>query len=138
MCGIGNTIGNFILPLFIFPRARFYDTMIKGGPPGCIGYENSPKSGWMTGPLFLKVLEHIKKLLRCSKEEPILLLMDIHESHCILDAINYCCENGIRVLTFPPHCAHRMQPLDVAVNGLSSKNCPSLRMIGLYEIQEKQ
>ena len=117
MCGIGNAIGNFIPPVFIFPRARFHDTMIKGGPPGCIGYANSPTSGWMTGPLFLKVLEHIKKLVRCSKEDPVLLLMDNHESHCTLDAINYCCENGMVALTFPPHCTHRMQPLDVVVNG---------------------
>ncbi|XP_065671766.1 uncharacterized protein LOC136089643 [Hydra vulgaris] len=116
MCGIGNAIGNFIPPVFIFPRARFHNTMIKGGPPGCIGYANSPTSGWMTGPLFLKVLEHIKKLVRCSKEDPVLLLMDSHESHCTLDAINYCCENGM----VPPHCTHRMQPLDVAVNGFST------------------
>ena len=67
MCGKGNVIGNFIPPVFIFPRARFHETMIKRGPPGCIGYANSPTSGWMTGPLFLKVLEHIKKLVRCSK-----------------------------------------------------------------------
>ncbi|XP_047142830.1 uncharacterized protein LOC124817082 [Hydra vulgaris] len=91
--------------------------MLKGGPPGCIGYANSPKSGWMTGPLFLKVLEHIKKLVRCSKEDPVLLLIDNHESHCTLDAINYCFENGMVVLRFPPHCTHRMQPLVVAVNG---------------------
>ena len=43
--------------------------------------------------------------------------MDNYESHCTLGAINYCCENGMVVLTFPPHCTHRMQPLDVAVNG---------------------
>ena len=57
MCGIGNAIGNFIPPVFIFPRAWFHDNMIKGGPPGCVGYANSPTSSWMTGPLFLKVLE---------------------------------------------------------------------------------
>ena len=117
MCGIGNAIGNFIPPDFIFLRARFHDTMIKGGPLGCIGYASSPISGWITGPLFLKVLEHIKKLVRCSVEDPVLLLIDNHESHCTLDTINYCCENGMVVLTFPPHCTHRMQPLDVAVNG---------------------
>ena len=63
ICGTGNAIENFIPPVFTFPRARFYDTLIKRGPPGCIGYAKSPTSGWMTGPLFLKVLEHIKKLV---------------------------------------------------------------------------
>lgn len=117
MCGIGNAIGNSLPPVFIFPRARFHDSMLNGAPPGSVGYANSPTSGWMTGPLFIKVLEHIKKLVRCSKDEPILILMDNHESHCTLEAINYCRENGMVVVTFPPHCTHRMQPLDVAVNG---------------------
>lgn len=117
MCGIENAIGNFVPPVFIFPRARFHDKMLGVGPRGCVGFANSPTSGWMTGPLFLKVLEHMKILIRCSKKDPILLLMDNHESHCTLDAINYCRENGIVVVTFPPHCTHRLQPLDVAVNG---------------------
>nr|XP_047146229.1 zinc finger MYM-type protein 5-like [Hydra vulgaris] len=44
MSGIENTIGIFIPPVFINPRARFHNTMIRGGPPGCIGYANSPTS----------------------------------------------------------------------------------------------
>ena len=36
ICGTGNVIESFIPPVFIFPRARFYDTQIKRGPPGCI------------------------------------------------------------------------------------------------------
>ncbi|KAH9632506.1 hypothetical protein HF086_017054 [Spodoptera exigua] len=117
MCGIVNAIGNALQPVFIFPRARFHDSMLFGAPTGSVGYANSPTSGGMTGPLFIKVLEHLKRLTRCSKEDPILLLMDNHESHCTLDATIYCRENGIVALTFPPHCTHRMQPLDVSVNG---------------------
>lgn len=117
MCGIGNPIGNTLPPVFILPRVRFHDSMLNGGPPGSIGYANSPTSGWMIGSLFIKVLEHIKKLTRCSKENPILVLMGNHESHCTLEGINYCRENGIVMVTFPPHCTYRMQPLDVAVNG---------------------
>ncbi|XP_055910751.1 uncharacterized protein LOC129945115 [Eupeodes corollae] len=47
----------------------------------------------------------------------ILLLMDNHESHCTIEAINFCQEHGIVLVTFPPHCTHRLQPLDVAVLG---------------------
>lgn len=54
MCGIGNAIGNFVPPFFIFLRARFHDKMLSGGPRGCVGFANSPTSGWMTGPLFFK------------------------------------------------------------------------------------
>lgn len=79
MCAIVNAIGNAFPPVFIFPRARFHDSMLLGAPVGSIGYANSPTSGWMTGPLFLKVLEHLHRLSRCTKDDPILLLMDNHE-----------------------------------------------------------
>ena len=71
----------------------------------------------MIGSLFIKVLEHVKKHARCSKDDRIILLMDNHESHCTLDAIMFARENGIVLVTFPPHCTHRLQPLDVCVMG---------------------
>ena len=33
-------------------------------------------------------------------------------SHKTLEAINFCRDNGIHLITFPPHCTHNMQPLD--------------------------
>lgn len=116
MCAIVNALGNTIPPVFIFPRARFHDSMLIGAPAGSVGFANSPTSGWMTGPLFLKALQHIKKSARCTKEDKILILLDNHESHCTIDAITFARENGITLLTFPPHCTHKLQPLDVAVN----------------------
>jgi hypothetical protein len=43
--------------------------------------------------------------------------MDSHESHCTLDTILYARENGIHLITFPTHCSHQLQPLDVGVMG---------------------
>lgn len=60
MCMIVNAIGNTVPPVFIFPRAKFHDSLLFGAPPGSLGLVNSPKSGWMTGPLFLEVLKHVK------------------------------------------------------------------------------
>lgn len=94
-----------------------HESMLNGAPTGSLGLANSPKSGWMTGPLFLKTLEHIQKFTRCSVNDPILILMDNHESHCTLDAVIYARTNGMVLVTFPPHCTHRLQPLDVAVMG---------------------
>lgn len=34
----------------------------------------------------------------------------------------YARENGIVLLTLPPHCQHRMQPLDVGVYGPFKSN----------------
>ena len=43
--------------------------------------------------------------------------MDSHESHCTLDSFLYARENGITLVTFPPHCSHRLQTLDVGMLG---------------------
>ena len=103
--------------VFIFPRARLRDSLMFGVPPGSLGLVNSPQSGWITGPLFLKVLQHVKKHSRSPKEDHIILLMDNHESHCTLDSILNARENGITLVTFPHHCSHQLQPLDVGFKG---------------------
>lgn len=117
MCVTVNAAGNTIPPVFIFPRARMHETLMTGSVAGSLGLVNSPTSGWITGPLFLKVLEHLVKHTQSSKESPILLIMDNHESHCTLDAILFARNNGIVFLTIPPHCSHRLQPLDVSILG---------------------
>lgn len=43
--------------------------------------------------------------------------MDNHESHVSLECIDKAKFNGITILTLPPHCSNRMQPLDVSVYG---------------------
>lgn len=69
MCGIINAFENTIPPVFIFPKARFHETILIGDPVGSVGFANSPTSSWKTGPLFLKVLQHIKKTTRCTKKK---------------------------------------------------------------------
>ncbi|XP_049315728.1 uncharacterized protein LOC115065987 [Bactrocera dorsalis] len=71
----------------------------------------------MTAQGFIEVLKHIKNNTRCSKEKPIILFLDNHVSHCSLTAIIFCRENGIHMITFPPHTSHKLQPLDVSVFG---------------------
>jgi len=41
--------------------------------------------------------------------------MDNHESHCTVDSIVYARDKGIILLTFPPHCSHRLKPMRVGV-----------------------
>lgn len=43
--------------------------------------------------------------------------MDNHESLCMLDAVMYAKDNGVVIVTFPPHCSHWLQPLNVGVLG---------------------
>lgn len=115
LCGIINAAGCSIPPAFVFPRVRFKDQFLVGAPTGSLGL--ATRSGWMTKELFPLVLRHIKEYSHCSKDDPILLLMDNHCSHISIETISYAKDNGIVVLTFPPHCSHKLQPLDVAVYG---------------------
>lgn len=51
------------------------------------------------------------------KRKKVLLLLDNHPSHITISALDYCKENGIVILSFPPHCSHKLQPVDRLVNG---------------------
>ena len=72
---------------------------------------------WLAEIFATDVLPHIVRHTTASQDNSILLLVDNHASHVSLEAVRFCRANGIHVLTFPPHCSHRLQPLDVAVYG---------------------
>ena len=107
--------GNVVPPMFIFPRVKYRDHFIRGAPPGSIGC--ATKSGWINEGLFIEYLNHVIHHTRCSKEHKILLILDNHESHITLQAVDLAKENGIVMLTLPPHTSHRLQPLDRSVYG---------------------
>ncbi|KAF0730481.1 tigger transposable element-derived protein 6-like, partial [Aphis craccivora] len=93
-CMTINAVGQSLPPVFIFPRVRMSDILIIGVP---------------------ERLNTLKNILDVSTEDKILLFMDNHESHCSLEAVSYAKEKGIVLVTFPPHCTHKLQPLDVGV-----------------------
>lgn len=111
----GNALGNHLPPMFIFPRKRFNDHFIRDGPSGSIGTANG--SGWMQEEDFHTFLEFFKDHVRSSKDNKVLLLLDNHSSHTAVKNIEFCKDNGIILLTYPPHCTHKLQPLDRAVFG---------------------
>lgn len=67
--------------------------------------------------LFYQWMVHFKNLSKPSAEQPVLLVLDNHSSHRDLQVIQYCRENHINLLSFPPHASHIMQPLDVGFFG---------------------
>ena len=115
MCCCINAIGNALPPVYIFPRVHFKNYMLKDAPAGSLGL--AYPSGWMTGDLFAETLGHFIKFMKISKSNPGLLLMDNHISHLSIEAIDIAKENGLCLLTFPPHCSHKLQPLDIGVYG---------------------
>lgn len=112
-CVIVNAAGNHLPPVMVFPRVHFKEHMLAGAPPGTLGLA-SP-SGWMNTDLFLKTMEHFIKHTCSSKENPSLLLYDNHESHLSIAVLNFAKENGVTILTFPPHSTNKLQPLDVGI-----------------------
>ncbi|XP_029347179.1 uncharacterized protein LOC115034416 [Acyrthosiphon pisum] len=115
MCLAVNATGNFIPPMFIFPRVNYKDFFIRGGPAGCIGASN--KSGWMQGEKFLTFMKHFANHVRPSVDRKILVLLDNHEPHLFLPVIDFCRSVGIVLLSFPSHCSHKLRPLDRSVYG---------------------
>ena len=65
-------------------------------------------TGWMTGECFLEYLESFVVHVKFSRSNKVLLLVDNHCSH-IIAGINYCRENGIIMIGFPPQTTHRLQ-----------------------------
>lgn len=110
-----NALGNAIPPFFIFPRVRYHDHFVRDGPVGSTGTANP--SGWMQDVSFLVFLEHFKKFTNASTTHKVLLVLDNHSSHVHINTLDFCKENGITLLSFPPHCSHKLQPLDRSVFG---------------------
>ncbi|XP_015123981.1 uncharacterized protein LOC107046042 [Diachasma alloeum] len=108
--------GEYILPMFIFPRQRMAPSLQNGGSTGAVYHCSS--NGWTNAALFLTWLEHFVSHKHCSKEDPVLVTLDNHDSHGSLAAFDYCRDNGIFLLSLPPYTSHRTQPLDVSFFGL--------------------
>lgn len=115
VCVAVNATGSFIPPQFIFPRKRYQHHFIRDAPSGSIGSGN--KSGWMTTEEFFQFMKHFIHHVLPSLYRPVLLLLDNHESHLAINTIKLAKDNGVVMLSFPPHCSHKMQPLDRSVYG---------------------
>lgn len=110
-----NALGHAFPPMFVFPRIRYKEHFVRDGPIGSIGVGNS--SGWMDDETFLVFLKHFQKHSNASPTHKVLLVLDNHSSHVHINSLDFCKENGIVLLSFPPHCSHKLQPLDRSVYG---------------------
>jgi hypothetical protein len=66
---------------------------------------------------FYDWLVHFSKHTNSAIANPVLLSMDNHLTHTTLKVFDFCKENGIVVVSLPPHTSHRMQPLGVTFYG---------------------
>lgn len=107
--------GKSIPPYFVFPTVRYKDEFLQNGPVGSMG--GASISGWMKESNFEEFLRHFVSFTKCSKQSPSLLLLHNHSSYLSVNGLDYAEENGIVMLSFPPHCSHKLQPLDRSVYG---------------------
>ncbi|XP_004208050.1 uncharacterized protein LOC101235060 [Hydra vulgaris] len=103
--------GNTVPPMFVFPHKNYKDYFVNNGPPDCIEVGN--ESGWVTDIEFKNFMQHLIRHVKPSNEYKILLILDNHSSHLHFETLNLAKENGIVILSFPPHCSHKLQALDV-------------------------
>ena len=95
----------------IFNRKRNKPELVGHAPPGnpCSVSPN----GWIDAGLFLEYLKHFVAHIKCSKDLPVLLILDGHKTHTeSLPSIDNACENGIVIVSLPLHTSHKLQPLD--------------------------
>jgi len=60
-------------------------------------------------------MKELQKFTDATADHPIIVFLDNHESHRALPVLEFCKENGMHLISFPPHCSHKLQPLDVSV-----------------------
>lgn len=110
-----NAAGSFIPPFLIFGRKRMVSRLLDGAPPGTTA--TCSDNGWINGPVFLEWLRHFVEITRPTAEKKVILVMDNHQSHKYLDALEYASQNNVIFLSLAPHTTHKMQPLDRCVYG---------------------
>ncbi|XP_039311164.1 uncharacterized protein LOC120356784 [Solenopsis invicta] len=114
-CVIIGAFGVVLPPVLIFPRKKRIPDLMINAFPGSLGLGN--EKGYMTKESFFHVMEHFINCTKSSKQNPTLLLLDNVETHFSTKTLNLAKENGVVIFTFPPHCTHRLQPLDVGIFG---------------------
>jgi hypothetical protein len=81
----------------------------------------SSQSGWMTSDLFVKwaggFCEWLENYRLTLPEElrgkTVVLFMDNCRTHCALEALMMLGRSNVKVISFPPHVTHILQPIDV-------------------------
>ena len=118
MCCCVSAAGMTLPPTFIFPRDRFASYILLGVPVGLV---LANLSRWIKQNIFPQVLKHFIDNMTVSEDQPGVLITDNHNSHITLEGVEQAKNHDLDLLTLPPHCSHKLQPLDVGVFGAFKK-----------------
>ncbi|CAH2102825.1 unnamed protein product [Euphydryas editha] len=108
--------GIFVPPMIIFPRKNMSNALMRGAPVGSIGRVHP--SGWIQTHLFTEWFQHFVEYVKPTEASPVLLILDGHYSHTKnIELIDLAKQNHVTILSLPPHCTHKVQPLDRSFMG---------------------
>ncbi|GFG39808.1 hypothetical protein Cfor_10583 [Coptotermes formosanus] len=108
-----NAIGMHVPHLLVFPRSNMKAELLDGALPGSIAACH--KAGWIQKETFTQWFKHFVRYAKPSKEDPVTLTMDGHHSHTRnIEVIDIAREKRVIIVCLPPHCTHKLQPLDVS------------------------
>ena len=97
-----NARGHFVPPMVIFKRKNKKASLTDHAPPGTI--QGCSENRWVNAEPFLEFIQHFVKHVSCSHKNPVLMIFDGHKSHTkSLELIDYARENGLFLLSLPPH-----------------------------------
>jgi hypothetical protein len=106
----GTSASGFYVPsAVVFDRKRMREELLAGAPETIAMCSDS---GHIMSALFVEWIHHFQEKVRADTEHPVLLLLDKHSAHLSLEAITFCHEHSIHLITLPSHSSHIMQPLD--------------------------
>ncbi|XP_044005584.1 uncharacterized protein LOC122850514 [Aphidius gifuensis] len=105
--------GNYLPPMFVFPRKRWKAGLLDEALQGSWGDCHS--TGWMQADIFFKYFKWFVEQVKPTPDRPVLLVLDGHITHRSLDVIDHARKHSVIILCLPPHCTHRLQPLDVSM-----------------------
>jgi hypothetical protein len=111
-----SAAGKALAPLIIFKGSALNSRWLNEQSPQGWHFATS-KNGWTSNDLGLAwlktVFEPLSRATAAGRRR--LLVADGHGSHIRANFIAYCMEHDIDLLIMPPHCSHKLQPLDVGV-----------------------
>ena len=84
---------------------------------GIVEHKYLLSSGGMNAENFVKWMEHLISHAKPSADDPLLLILDNHIKHMLIEAIQLAKNNQIIMTIFPPPTTNMLQLLDVAVYG---------------------
>jgi len=92
VCAVSAS-GIYIPPMFILPRKNMSAHLMENTPVGSVRYARPVE--WMDNSLFISWLEHFIIHAKPTPQSNLVLLLDGHESHKTLGAINMAIENAV-------------------------------------------